>query len=132
MAFEADLIIADEATYSVRRFSWGLRQPTDAVGRAGALVQGGQLEVELDSVPDERLHHWALDDDQKLNGRLVVYADDQRRAIRKTIRFTDAYCVGLRKQFDGSASAVGMTMTLSLSADQLSSGTVTLHNHWPA
>ncbi len=132
MSFEADLIIADEATYSVRRFSWGLRQPTDAVGRAGALVQGGQLEIEIDSVPDELLHHWALDDTKKLSGQLLVYADDQRGAVRKTIRFTDAYCVGLRKNFDGSASNVGMTMTLSLSADQVSSGTVTLHNHWPA
>lgn len=131
MSFEADLIIAGEATYSVRRFSWGLRQPTDTVGRAGALVQGGQLEVELDSVPDELLHHWALDDTKKLSGQLLVYAGDQRGAIRKTINFTDAYCVGLRKQFDGSASKVGMTMTLSLSADQVSSGTVTLYNHWP-
>jgi hypothetical protein len=131
MSFEADLIIAGEATYSVRRFSWGLQQGTDVVGRAEARVQGGQLEVELDSVANELLHHWALDDTKKLNGELIVYADDKRGAIRKTITFTDAYCVGLRKNFDGSASTLGMTMTLSLSADQLSSGTVALHNHWP-
>ena len=97
MSFEADLVIADGATYSVRRFSWGLHQPTDVVGRAGAQVQGGQLEIELDSVPDELLHHWALDDTKQLSGQLLVYADDQRGAVRKTIRFTDAYCVGLRK-----------------------------------
>lgn len=131
MAFEADLIIAGESTYLVRRFSWGLHQPTDVVGRAGALVQGGQLEVELDSGPAELLYHWALDDTKKLSGQLVVYTDDQREAIRKTICFTDAYCVGLRKHFDGSASNVSMTMKLSLSADQISSGTVTFHNHWP-
>lgn len=131
MSFEADLVIADEAKYSVRRFSWGIHQPTDAVSRAGALVQGGQLEIELDSVPNEMLHYWALDDTKKLSGQLLVYADDQRGAIRKTIHFTDAYCVGLRKQFDGSASNRGMTMTLSLSADQVSSGSVTFHNHWP-
>jgi hypothetical protein len=83
-------------------------------------------------VPAELLHHWAFDDTKKLSGQLLVYADDQRGAIRKTIRFTDAYCVGMRKQFDGSASHVGMTMTLSLSADQVTSGTVTRHNHWPA
>ena len=131
MSFEADLLIAGEATYSVRRFSWGLRQPTDVVGRAGALVQGGQLEVELDSVPDELLHHWALDDTKKMSGRLVVAAADNASVPRKTITFTDAYCIGLSKLFDGSASAQGMTMTLTLSADKLQSGEVTLDNKWP-
>ncbi|GAB3635502.1 hypothetical protein GCM10027422_10920 [Hymenobacter arcticus] len=131
MSFEADLILADESTYSVRRFSWGLRQRTDAVGRPEARVQGGQLEVVLDSAPTELLHHWALDDTKKLGGQLVVYTDSNRGAIRKTIKFKDAYCVGLHKNFDGSTSNVGMTMTLSLSADQISSGTVSLKNSWP-
>jgi hypothetical protein len=50
---------------------------------------------------------------------------------RKTLTFTDAYCIGLSKHFDGSASAQSMTMTLTLSADKIKSGGVELDNQWP-
>ncbi len=130
MSFSAAFIVNGKS-YVVRRFSWGVQQQTDVVGRPDARVQGGQLQVELDSEPDETLHHWALDDTKRMSGEVVVFAADNRFVRRKTITFTDAYCVGLSKLFDGSASAQGMTMTLTLSADKLQSGEVTLDNHWP-
>jgi len=131
MSFSAALIL-DSKNYTVRRFNWGVRQNTDVVGRPDARVQGGQLQVELDSEPDEALHHWALDDTKKMSGELVVFAADNQFSRRKTIRFEDAYCIGLSKRFDGSSSDQGMTMTLTLSANRLSSGEVTLNNNWPA
>lgn len=131
MSFSAALIIANKS-YTVRHFSWGVQQNTDVVGRPDARVQGGQLVVELDSEPDETLNHWALDDTKKMSGELAVFSADNRLSRRKTIRFEDAYCVGLSKMFDGSASDLGMTMTLTLSANKLSSGEVTLDNKWPA
>ena len=48
MSFSAELIVNNKQ-YSVRRFNWGLQQNTDMVGRPDARVQGGQLQVELDS-----------------------------------------------------------------------------------
>lgn len=131
MSFSAKLFIDGAATHTVRRFSWSLRQQTDLVGRPDARVQGGQLLIEVDSQPDEVLHHWALDDTKKLSGRILVEADDDASAARKTIIFSDAYCIGLTKQFDGSASTQSMTMTLTLSADKIQSGSVTLDNQWP-
>ena len=131
MSFSASLVL-DGKSYTVRRFDWGVQQNTDVVGRPDARVQGGRLQVELDSEPDEALHHWALDDTKKMSGELVVYAANNRFSRRKTILFEDAYCVGLSKQFDGSASDQGMTMTLTISANKLSSGEVTLDNKWPA
>jgi hypothetical protein len=129
MSFSA-VFIVNSKKYSVRSFEWGVQQNTDVVGRPDACVQGGQLQVELDSEADETLHHWALDDTKKMSGELVVYAADSL-ARRKTIRFEDAYCVGLSKLFDGSASAQGMTMTLTLSANKLVCGEATLDNKWP-
>jgi hypothetical protein len=131
MSFSAKLFIDGAATHTVRRFSWSLRQQTDLVGRPDARVQGGQLQIEVDSLPDEVVHHWALDDTKKLSGRILVEADDDASAARKTIIFSDAYCIGLSKQFDGSASTQSMTMTLTLSADKIQSGGVTLDNQWP-
>jgi hypothetical protein len=132
MSFSAKLSIDGSATdYVVRRFNWALRQQTDLVGRPDARVQGGQLQVEVDSVPDELVHHWALDDTKKLSGQIVVASADDASVARKIILFSNAYCIGLSKQFDGSASTQSMTMTLTLSADKIQSGGVVLDNQWP-
>lgn len=130
MSFSAKLFI-DGGDYVVRRFTWSLRQQTDLMGRPDARVQGGQLSVEVDSVPDEVVHEWALSDAKQLSGKIVVAAADNASAARKTIVFTEAYCIGLSKQFDGSASAQSMTMTLTLSANKIKSGDVELDNQWP-
>jgi hypothetical protein len=131
MSFSAKLFIDGGAKHTVRRFSWSLRQQTDLVGRPDARVQGGQLIVEVDSIPDELVHHWALDDTKKMSGKIIVESDDNASTARKTIIFTDAYCIGLAKQFDGSASTQSMTMTLTLSANKIQSGGVVLDNQWP-
>jgi hypothetical protein len=131
MSFSAELFIDGAATHTVRRFSWSLRQQTDLLGRPDARVQGGQIQVEVDSMPDELVHHWALDDTKKMSGRIVVAAADDSSAARKTIIFSDAYCISLSKQFDGSASTQSMTMTLTLSANKIQSGGVLLDNQWP-
>lgn len=131
MSFSAALIV-NSKSYPVRRFIWGLQQNTDVVGRPDARVQGGQLQIEMDSEADETLHHWALDDTKKMDGELVVFAADNRFSRRKTIAFQDAYCIGLGKRFDGSSSGQGMTMTLTLSANRLHVGEVELDNNWPA
>lgn len=130
MSFSSAFIVNNKS-YSVRSFMWSVQQRTDAMGRPDARVQGGQLVVELDSEADETLHHWGLDDTKKMSGELVVFSPDNRLSRRKTIKFTDAYCIGLGKRFDGSASGNGMTMTLTLSANRLNIGEVELDNNWP-
>jgi hypothetical protein len=130
MAFSAEFIVNGKH-YSIRRFDWKVQQNTDAVGRPDARVQAGQLQVELDSEPDDALHHWALDDLKKMSGEVVVFAADNHLTRYKTIRFEEAYCVGLSKRFDGSTSSKGMTMTLKLSANRLNCGEVAFDNQWP-
>lgn len=129
MSFKAQLLV-EEQTYEVNRFSWSIGQNTDALGRPDARVQGGQLHVELDSQPDDLLHHWALDNTKKLEGKLLVFESDIL-SVRKTVEFRDAFCVGLHKSFDGSGSSRSMTMSLTLSADKLICGEVTIDNAWP-
>lgn len=129
MSFTATLVVQGES-FNVRRFSWEVSQGTDAINRPDALVRGGQLSIELDSEPSDLLHFWALDDTKQFGGKLQVLESDSR-AVRKTIEFVDAYCTGLSKHFDGSGSTQSMTMTLSLSADKLLCGEMTIHNDWP-
>ena len=131
MAFSASFLV-NGISYAVRSFRWGLQQNTDVVGRPDAQVHGGQLEVELDSRPDDTLHHWALQDTKKMNCELIVWAADNSSSSLKKIQFEDAYCVGLTKVFDGSGSGHGMTMTLTLSANKLTCGQVVHDNKWPS
>ena len=129
MSFTTTLLVQGEE-FNVRRFNWEITQRTDAINRPDAVVQGGQLRIELDSVPSDLLHFWALDDTKQFGGQLQVLESDSR-SVRKTIEFVDAYCVGLSKRFDGSGSTQSMIMTLSLSADKLVCGEMTIHNKWP-
>jgi hypothetical protein len=128
MSFEAAFIVQDE-TFNVRSFNWSIHQSADTLNRADTLVQGGQLHIELDSQPSDLLHFWALDNTKRLDGKILVFEADSR-AVRKTIEFQDAYCVGLSKHFDGTGSASGMVMTLRLSAGKLQCGEVVLDNKW--
>jgi hypothetical protein len=129
MSFKATLVVQDEE-FNVRRFDWEVSQRTDALNRPDAIVQGGQLRVELDSRPSDLLHFWALDDTKQFSGELQVL-EATGGSVRKTIEFKDAYCVGLSKRFDGSGSTQSMIMTLTLSADKLVCGEMTIHNEWP-
>ncbi|PJJ59369.1 type VI secretion system tube protein TssD [Hymenobacter chitinivorans] len=130
MSFHAELNL-EGRTYVVRRFGWSIGQSTDAVGRPEARVHGGRLQVELDSQPDDLIHHWALDDTKKMNGSISIFHSDVR-AVRKTITFEDTFCVGLRKEFSAAKSSQNMTMSLSLSANRLTIGSVEIDNKWPA
>ncbi len=130
MSFEAELIVQDEV-FTVRRFNWAISQNTDALNRPDALVQGGQLHVELDSQPNDTLHFWALDNTKQFAGKLNVF-ESGSKVVRKKIKFSGAYCVGLSKRFDGSGSDKSMVMTLSISADKLVCGEMTIQNDWPA
>lgn len=129
MPFSAKLFI-DNEPHVVQSFNWGMHQNTDAIGRPDALVQGGQLQVEITSQYSETLHNWALDNTKKMSGSLVVYGGDGVSSYR-TIKFKEAYCVGLAKNFDGSSSDQGMIMLLTISANQLSADTVDVDNKWP-
>ena len=129
MSFSAEFIVGADS-FVVRRFSWALAQNADALNRPDAQVQGGQLLVELDSQPSDTLQFWALDDAKRFDGQLHIL-DDDGMSVRKRIVFQDASCIGFQKHFDGSGSAQGMLMTLTLSANRLLSGEMTIDNEWP-
>ncbi len=132
MSFKATITVFGEIPFNVRRFKWEVSQNTDVINRPDAYVQGGQLEVELDSRPSDVVQVWALDDTKKLDVTLKVYKGDDSNSVRKLIEFKDAYCVGLNKEFDCTGNKTSMIMTLKLSADKLIYGEMIINNEWPA
>lgn len=129
MSFSAYLIVESE-TFTVRDFHWVIKQQTDELGRPGARVEGGTIDITLDSRPNETLHFWAIDDTKRFDGVLNVLEEDSQ-GIRDQLKFFGAHCIGLKKQFQDSHSARGMLMHLTLSADKLQYGEVTIDNNWP-
>jgi len=129
MSFSAYLLVQNE-TFTVRSFHWAIKQHTDELGRPTARVEGGILDITLDSQPNEALHFWAIDDTKQFDGVLNVLEEDSR-AIRDQLAFFGAHCVGLTKQFQDANSTRGMTMHLTLSANKLTHGEITIDNKWP-
>ena len=131
MSFSAKFIV-DDKTYTVRRFSWSVQQNTDTVGRPEPRVQGGQFQVELDSEPDDMLHHWAKDNTKRISGELVVLSNNNADVRHKTVKFEGAYCVTMGKDFDGSFSTKSMLLSFTMSANQIGGGELKHDNTWPA
>jgi hypothetical protein len=129
MSFSAYLLVESE-TFTVRSFHWAIKQHTDELGRPAARVEGGTIDITLDSQPNETLHFWAIDNTKRFDGVLNVLEEDSQ-AIRDQLKFFGAYCVGLNKQFQDANSTPGMTMHLTLSADKLEYGEVAIDNKWP-
>jgi len=136
MSFKALLIVQKES-FNVRRFDWEVHQNTDAINRPDAYVHGGTLNLELDSEPSDLLQSWALADTIKLEVTLKVFKADGV-GERKLIRFSDAYCVEFSKRFNSlgtgndTLTKQSMVMFLTVSANKLICGEMTIDNQWPA
>ncbi|MBC8153833.1 MAG: hypothetical protein H7Z72_13070, partial [Bacteroidetes bacterium] len=50
----------------------------------------------------------------------------------KTLDFTNAYCVGLRQNFDGTANSASLTTTITVSPEKIAVSYMKLDNQWPA
>lgn len=94
-------------------------------------MQGGTLELELDTQPSEVLHFWATDDTKRYNGVVNVFEADSE-IVRDKLAFFDAHCVRFSKHLQPSSTVGSMTTQLTLSANKLQFGETEIHNHWPA
>ena len=130
MSFAAELLLPN-TTYPIRRLQWSVQQEKDQLGRPNAVVQGGKLLVELDSVRDELLVSWMFHPRKTLDGSIRILRADTRAAL-KTIEFKRAYCVVLKGSFDANATAKSMTRSLLISAERLLVEGVEVLNYWPA
>lgn len=120
----------DGTTYLARQCWLEIDQSTDAVGRPSSATRGGKLRLELDVVEDDTLSEWMADPHKKLNGSVRYYRTSEEATL-KEIQFDDAYCIEYVERFDGTQSSLPMTTTLTISAQKLKIGQVSLENNWP-
>ncbi len=135
MAFTAGLKLASaDKTYIIRRLQWSVHQQKDQLGRPNAVAHGGQIQVEVASLPDERLVDWMFQPRKLLSGTIQIMRGDTKQKL-KTITFTNAYCVLLKGSFAPNGPNTSLTRSLLISAQQLEvvgKEQVQVRNNWPS
>ncbi|MFD2934192.1 type VI secretion system tube protein TssD [Spirosoma flavum] len=129
MSFRAELSV-DGNTYPIRQLWLEISQTIDAVGRPSSTTQGGKIKLEMDVTEDDTLSEWMADPHKTLGGSVRYYRTDEDATL-KEIKFEDAFCVDYVERFDGTQSAQPMTTTITISAQKLKIGQVSVEKNWP-
>ncbi len=122
------------AERQVLSFRFSFAQPYDEFGRAVGRVQGGTIQVELElKEGDSSVPEWAADSTSVKNGSLLLKSVNSL-ATRKTIDFSDAYCVEYEEYYRPELGQIErprpMIVKFTLSAKKLSVGGVEHENIW--
>lgn len=128
-SFRTELTV-DGNTYPVRHLWLEITQTIDAVGRPSSATRGGKIRLEMDVVDDDTLSEWMADPHKLLSGNIRYYRTDEDATL-KELQFEDAYCVEYIERFDGTSSGQPMITTITISAQQLKLGQVSVKNNWP-
>ncbi len=105
---------------------------TDPLNRPASPVQGGSFTIDLNMPPgeDATLFEWMFSPTKILTGKLVLKRSDFDTTL-KTIKFYNAYCVGMGIHFDGTTSTSSFRLSLRVSPEQIEIGGVFHDNNWP-
>jgi hypothetical protein len=102
--------------------TYALKQETDATGRPSSITRGGKMTLTVESTGDTTFFEWMTNNFERKDGS-VTFVKRDTDATLKELKFTEAYLVEYRENFDGSNdSPVTETFTLSAKGIELGSG----------
>lgn len=105
--------------YEILYSDLDIHQKIDSLGRPASPTFGGTFNVEI-NMPgggDPALFDWMFDPAKILNGKVVLKRIDTDATL-KTIKFYNAYCVGMAIRFDGTANASNFRLSIRISPEQ--------------
>lgn len=105
MALESTLTV-DKRNYSLLECEYEFTQSIDITGRPSDRPRGGVIHMVLVSPDDTDLtfHEWMREKDELKDGTIVLNVNSQGSFAKKTIQFTDAYCIRLYEYFNANNS----------------------------
>lgn len=123
MAIAATLKIEGKKYDTVIDVDYQFTQAIDITGRPSDRPRGGIIHLSLPSPDDHNLffHEWMRDVGTIHDGEIVFSVNSNGNISDKTLKFTDAYCIGLQEHFDRTDSGA-MTMQITLSAGTITFG----------
>ncbi|CAM3511342.1 type VI secretion system tube protein TssD [Zobellia roscoffensis] len=127
MSFKAKLNLGGKE-YNILNCNYDLFQETDPTGRPSSVTRGGKITVTVESNDDTAGVELMMDNFGKKDGS-ITYTKRDTDAKLKEIKFTEAYMVKYRENFDASGTNP-LTETFTLSAKELSIGGGQHQNEW--
>lgn len=118
MALQGQLTI-NGRNYGVIECEYEFNQSIDATGKPTSRTQGGTIKFVMPSTSDDDqfFYKWMFNKTQVHDGQFKFCVFTNRNMRRyKTVRFTNAYCIGLRDYFSDHDSKL-MYTTATLSAE---------------
>ena len=98
-------------------------QTIDITGRPSDRPRGGVIHLVIVSPDDTDLtfHEWMREKDEVKDGTIILNVNSQGSFAKKTINFTDAYCIRLYEYFN-SNNSLPMYTKVSIMASSITFG----------
>lgn len=106
-----------------------MHQEVDNLGRPHSQTHGGKLTLAFNVTQDPTITAWMVDP-AKQNSGFVTFLDDLGRTL-KVLDFSNAFCVEMEEDFDGTANSVNMVTTIVVSPEKVGVGQIPHDNNWP-
>ncbi len=127
MSFKAKFT-AGAKEYNVLHASYSLKQETDATGRPSSITRGGKITITLEANGETDLADWMMNSWERKDGKLTWIKRDSN-ATQKELHYKEAYMVDFKESFDHS-NETPATITFTISAIEISTGSATYKNEW--
>ncbi|GAA0543375.1 type VI secretion system tube protein TssD [Chitinophaga japonensis] len=127
MSFKSELEVAGKK-YVVKNCSYDLTQEVDATGRPSSVTRGGRIRLTVESTGETDLFEWMVNNFERKDGSITFYKRDSDSKL-KTVNFKEGYLVKFEESFHAD-NPDPMTITFTISAREVSSGSGTHINQW--
>ncbi|WP_194765669.1 type VI secretion system tube protein TssD [Tamlana sp. I1] len=128
-SFRASLEIGGKE-FDVLNSDYSFSRDTDKKGKISSNVYGGRISLTIESTEDTSLIEAMLNSQFKSVEGKIVYKKTDEDAKMKEIEFKNAYIVYYKEALDVNGD-VPMTISFTVSAEQISVGNAAIDNRWP-
>lgn len=127
MSFKSKLSVGGKEL-NILNASYELFQEIDATGRPSSVTRGGSITITVESTGDSFFFEWMTDNFDRKDGS-ILYVKRDTDAKLKEVKFTEAYMVKYKENFDASGNNP-LTETFTISAREMTIGEGKLVNEW--
>lgn len=121
MSFKAKLKVSGKEV-NVLSCHYALKQETDPTGRPSSITRGGKITLTVESTGETAFFEWMTNSFERKDGSIVFLKRDSDATL-KELKFTEAYLVDYRENFDSTGdNPVTETFTLSSKSIKLGNG----------
>lgn len=117
---------------NVLAFHYDFGRNIEENGRVATRVRKGLITITLhsDEPHKEAMLNWLAKPDQSKEGELIIYSDDEKKKIFKTIKFENAFIIEYSEDYAQGASS-NVRETFTISSEKVTIGAAAFDFKWP-